>query len=87
MDQKWKEVFKYLIKQSFVLQKGKFIKRWLNVSEDKITAIAKDNCPLDEKVFNAFESWGQGNESNTTQALQDALLEEVLVLVAGTIAS
>ena len=86
-DQKWKVVFKYLIKQSFVLQKWKFILRWLNVGEDKITAIARDNCPLDEKVFNGFESWRQGNKSSTIEALQEALLEEGLVLVAGTIAS
>jgi len=86
VDQKWKQVFKYLIKQSFVLQKWKFILRWLHVGEDKITAIARDNCPLDEKVFNGFESWRQGNKYSTIEALQDALLEEDLVLVAGTIA-
>ena len=62
--------------------------RWLNLGEDRITAINLDaSLPIEEKVTKALLEWRhQYPNSATIVALQDALRKEHLNSVAGTIA-
>ena len=82
------KVFSYLRTQAPVLQKWKFIMRWLNLGEDRITAINLDaSLPIEEKVTKALLEWRDQNANSATiVALQDALRREHLNSVAGTIA-
>ena len=81
----WRKVFKYLSKQAPVMQNWKFVMRHLHLCEGTIVRVDDEHKKLNEKVYNALIAWRQESETGATMlALQEALREENLNLVAGT---